>query len=71
MVSRFGGSGRGGRDEALGQDCDRRIQAAIDAAGQMALPTPASQFEDVFATSNWMLDEQKERILDELDEGDA
>jgi TPP-dependent pyruvate/acetoin dehydrogenase alpha subunit len=55
-------------EEALQQDCQNRIQQAIDTAEAMDLPDAASQFEDVFADSNWMLDEQKERLLGELTE---
>jgi hypothetical protein len=32
----------------------------------MDIPGPESQFEDVFESSNWMLDEQRERLMAEL-----
>jgi len=35
----------------------------------MKIPGPESQFEDVFAESNWMLDAQAARLLSEESEG--
>jgi TPP-dependent pyruvate/acetoin dehydrogenase alpha subunit len=45
------------------------IQAAIAAAGEMEVPGPASQFDDVFAESTWMLDQQAERVVSEETQG--
>jgi len=56
-------------ESSLRQRCDEDIQAAVDAASAMAIPGPESQFEDVFAESTWMLDEQAERLLSEEREG--
>ena len=53
-------------EQALQQSCLEKIQRAIDLAEAMDLPDAASQFEDVFAESNWMLDEQRTRLLGEL-----
>ncbi len=58
-------------ETALLQQCYEDIQAAIDTADAMELPGVASQFEDVFEQSNWMLDEQAARVLAELAEGDG
>lgn len=52
-------------DEALQQRNEDRIQQAIDAASAMEIPGPGSQFEDIFEQSNWMLDQQRERLLAE------
>jgi TPP-dependent pyruvate/acetoin dehydrogenase alpha subunit len=56
-------------EAALQQRCEEDIQSAVDAADAMKIPGPESQFEDVFATSNWMLEEQAERVISELSEG--
>ena len=56
-------------EAALQQRCADDIQAAVEAAGVMPIPGRESQFEDVFAESNWMLDEQAERLLSEQSEG--
>jgi len=55
-------------EAALHQRCEDDIQAAINAASAMAIPGRSSQFEDVFAESTWMLDEQAERLLSEQSE---
>lgn len=52
-------------DELL-KRCAARIQSAVEAAESMDIPGPESQFEDVFASSNWMLDEQRDRLLAEV-----
>lgn len=60
----------GDADEAqLLQRCEDEIQAAVEVAGAMKIPGPESQFEDVYAESDWILDEQAERLLAELDRG--
>jgi TPP-dependent pyruvate/acetoin dehydrogenase alpha subunit len=56
-------------DELL-ERCADRIQTAVDEAGKLEIPGPESQFEDVFESSNWMLDEQRERLLAEVSSGD-
>jgi pyruvate dehydrogenase E1 component alpha subunit len=53
-------------EEAMIARHARDLQAAVETAGAAALPGAESQFEDVFAESNWMLREQKQRILAEL-----
>ncbi len=55
-------------EKALLQRCEDEIQAAVEAADAMAIPGPESQFEDVFESSNWMLDEQAERVITEQTE---
>jgi TPP-dependent pyruvate/acetoin dehydrogenase alpha subunit len=57
------------RETALLERCESEIRAAIKSAEVMAKAPPESQFDDVFATSNWMLDEQRERLLDDLAKG--
>ncbi len=53
------------------EDLHRRnaadIQDAIEKAEAMDLPDAASQFDDLYESSNWMLDEQRARLLDDLD----
>jgi len=49
--------------------CEHDIKAAIAVAEAMPLPDPASQFDDIFAESNWMLDAQRERVVSELTKG--
>lgn len=58
-------------DEALRNTYERRIQSAVTHAEAAAIPGPESQFDDVYAESNWMLDAQKQRLLDDLDAGAA
>lgn len=48
---------------ALLERCAERIQSAVETAERMEIPGPESQFDDVFASSNWMLDEQRDRLL--------
>jgi hypothetical protein len=40
--------------------------AIVAEASKLPLPGPESQFDDVFAESNWMLDAQKKRLLADL-----
>lgn len=56
-------------ESALRERCDQDIQAAVDAASAMEIPGPESQFDDIFAESNWMLDAQARRLLSEEREG--
>jgi len=59
------------KDEAeLLKRCTDRIKTAVERAGQMEIPGPESQFEDVFEDSHWMLDEQREKLLAEVRGGD-
>ena len=53
-------------ENALLDRCSEQIQDAVDKAEGMDIPSPESQFEDVFESSNWMLDEQRERLLVEI-----
>jgi len=50
--------------------CATRIQSAVETAENMDIPGPDSQFEDVFASSNWMLDEQRDRLLADVRVGE-
>ncbi len=45
------------------------IQAAIEAAQAMAVPGPEDQFEALYADTDWILEQQRERLLADLDEG--
>lgn len=57
-------------DEADFQETtSAQINEAVARAEQMPLPSPESQFEDVFADSTWLLDEQRERLVSEIDAG--
>jgi TPP-dependent pyruvate/acetoin dehydrogenase alpha subunit len=49
--------------------CADQIQRAVEQAENMDIPGPDSQFEDVFETSNWMLDEQRKKLLAEVADG--
>lgn len=60
-----------GREAALHEVADRDIKAAITAAEAMPKPVPESQFDDVFEQSTWMLDDQRDRLLDDLSNGGA
>lgn len=53
----------------LHERCADRIQNAVERAENMEIPGPDSQFEDVFETSNWMLDEQRKKLLAEIADG--
>ena len=53
----------------LHERCADRIQNAVEQAEDMDIPGPDSQFEDVFETSNWMLDEQRKEILADIADG--
>ncbi len=56
-------------ENELLERCADRIQKAVEQAENMDIPGPDSQFEDVFETSNWMLDEQRKKLLAELADG--
>jgi len=56
-------------ESAMAQQQEADIQAAVTKAESMPLPGPESQFDDIFEASNWMLDEQRARVLSELETG--
>lgn len=58
-------------EDELREAIRKRVDAAVATAETMPLPHPDSQFEDVFAESTWMLDEQRDRLMSELDLGNA
>ena len=60
-----------GREAALHEAADRDIKAAITAAETMPKPVPESQFDDVFEQPTWMLDDQRDQLLDDLSNGGA
>lgn len=53
-------------EAALNERHAQEIRDAIAAAAKKPLPGPASQFDGVFAESNWILDEQRARLLGDL-----
>ena len=59
----------GDQEAALHERADRDIRAAITEAEALPKPVPESQFDDVFEQSNWMLDDQRDRLLDDLSSG--
>lgn len=56
-------------ESALHEAVRSQIIRVVAEAEQMPLPSPSSQFEDVFAQSTWMLDEQQDRLLSETNAG--
>ncbi len=56
-------------EAALDVQCDEDIQAAIDDASSRDIPSSQSQFEDVFAESHWLLESQRERMLQDYQDG--
>lgn len=55
------------KDEtALWEKCNTDIQDCIDHAESLPLPDPEVMFTDTFAETNWMLEEQKQALLDDL-----
>lgn len=59
------------REARLVADCEAQIRAAITEAEALPKADPGAQFDDVFATSTWMLDEQRDRLLSDLETGAA
>jgi TPP-dependent pyruvate/acetoin dehydrogenase alpha subunit len=55
-------------EEALAAESTESIRAAVSAAEALPLPGIADQFDDVYATSDRFLDEQRAQLLDELSE---
>lgn len=56
-------------EQRLADSLDADIRSAIKAAEALAKTPPESQFDDVFERSTWMLDEQRQRLLDDLSTG--
>jgi TPP-dependent pyruvate/acetoin dehydrogenase alpha subunit len=53
-------------EEALQARCAADLKSAVTAAEAMPLPGPADQFDDVYAELDWLLEEQRAQVLDEL-----
>jgi len=51
---------------ALAARCSREVREAIQAAEAMPLPRPEGMFDDVYAEPDWILRQQRERILADL-----
>lgn len=56
-------------EQAMQEGYATRIQAAVDAAESMAVPGPEDQFDHLYAETDWMLEEQRERLVSDLAEG--
>lgn len=54
----------------LQQRCENNIQKAVDAAGKMELPGPDSQFDHFYGSTDRIVEEQRQRILSELEDRD-
>jgi len=59
------------QEQALIESAEAEIRAGVKEAEALPKATPESQFEDVFESSNWMLDEQRDRLLEDLATGGA
>lgn len=59
------------RETAFVESCEQQIRDAVREAETLAKAEPADQFDDVFAQSNWMLDDQRDRLVADLTEGGA
>lgn len=59
----------GDREAALHESAERDIRSAITEAEAMPKPVPESQFDDVFEQPTWMLDDQRDRLMDDLTNG--
>jgi len=57
-------------EEELWARCLAEIDVAVHAAEAMPLPGPASMFDDTFEEPTWMLEEQREQLLAELEPGE-
>jgi len=55
-------------EDELRQRCQDEVQAALNAAEAMPAGGPAAMFDDVFAAPTWQLEEQRERLLAELED---
>ena len=54
------------QERSLADRVESQIRAAIEEAEALPKAEPGSQFDDVFESSNWMLDEQRDRLLHDL-----
>lgn len=55
------------REEALWSRCRQEIATAVTEAEALPFPAPETMFDDTFETPTWLLKEQKQRLLGELD----
>jgi pyruvate dehydrogenase E1 component alpha subunit len=53
-------------ERALETRCAEELKAAVAAAEAMPLPGPADQFDDVYAEPDWLLEQQRAQVLEEL-----
>jgi TPP-dependent pyruvate/acetoin dehydrogenase alpha subunit len=53
-------------EDALLARCRADVDEAVRVASTTAFAPPESQFDDVFEASTWMLDEQRERLMEDL-----
>lgn len=51
-----------GQEEALTRRCEARVAAAIEVAESIGGPAVTTMLEDVYASPNWMLEEQAEQL---------
>ena len=56
------------REEALWARCKQEISTAVTEAEALPFPAPETMFDDTFETPTWLLEEQKRRLLGELDD---
>ena len=56
-------------EQAMQTRYAEEIQTAVSAAEAMAIPGPADQFEHHYAEMDWILKEQRDRLLADLAEG--
>lgn len=56
-----------GRETALWAKCKSDIDVAVKAAEAMPLPDPSTMFDDTFEKPTWMLEEQRQQLLAELE----
>ena len=56
------------QEEALWTRCKADINAAVKHAETLDFPHPASMFDDTFEELTWMLEEQREQLLADLDD---
>lgn len=55
-----------GQEDEMQSRYEARIQAAVDAAESMPVPGPEDQFEHHYAEPDWILNEQRARIVSDL-----
>jgi TPP-dependent pyruvate/acetoin dehydrogenase alpha subunit len=56
-------------EQAMQERYAEEIQAAVNAAEAMGVPGPQDQFDHLYAEPDWILKEQRERLLADLAEG--